>query len=62
MTAFYMFRLMSMTFFGDYRGPAWEHGQARRARATARTPARPRAAAAGTAQADGTARTSRRSR
>ena len=26
MTAFYMFRLMSMTFFGGYRGPAWEHG------------------------------------
>jgi NADH-quinone oxidoreductase subunit L len=25
MTAFYMFRLMSMTFFGKYRGPAWEH-------------------------------------
>ncbi len=25
MTAFYMFRLMAMTFFGDYRGPAWEH-------------------------------------
>ncbi|MEO5742738.1 MAG: NADH-quinone oxidoreductase subunit L [Vicinamibacterales bacterium] len=25
MTAFYMFRLMSMTFFGHYRGPAWEH-------------------------------------
>jgi NADH-quinone oxidoreductase subunit L len=24
MTAFYMFRLMSMTFFGEYRGPAWE--------------------------------------
>jgi NADH-quinone oxidoreductase subunit L len=24
MTAFYMFRLMSMTFFGGYRGPAWE--------------------------------------
>jgi NADH-quinone oxidoreductase subunit L len=24
MTAFYMFRLMSMTFFGDYHGPAWE--------------------------------------
>ncbi len=24
MTAFYMFRLVSMTFFGDYRGPAWE--------------------------------------
>jgi NADH-quinone oxidoreductase subunit L len=25
MTAFYMFRLMSMTFLGGYRGPAWEH-------------------------------------
>jgi NADH-quinone oxidoreductase subunit L len=25
MTAFYMFRLMSMTFFGDYRGPVWGH-------------------------------------
>jgi NADH-quinone oxidoreductase subunit L len=24
MTAFYMFRLVSMTFFGGYRGPAWE--------------------------------------
>jgi len=24
MTAFYMFRLVSMTFFGAYRGPAWE--------------------------------------
>ena len=24
MTAFYMFRLMSLTFFGAYRGPAWE--------------------------------------
>jgi NADH-quinone oxidoreductase subunit L len=28
MTAFYMFRLMSMTFFGNYRGPAWGHGAA----------------------------------
>ncbi len=31
MTAFYMFRLMAMTFFGAYRGPAWEaagHGHA----------------------------------
>jgi NADH-quinone oxidoreductase subunit L len=28
MTAFYMYRLMSMTFFGKYRGPAWEHGHA----------------------------------
>src|SRR5665647_1667015 len=30
MTAFYMYRLMSLTFFGPYRGPAWEtagHGQ-----------------------------------
>jgi len=26
MTAFYMYRLMSMTFLGAYRGPAWEHG------------------------------------
>jgi NADH-quinone oxidoreductase subunit L len=26
MTAFYMFRLMSLTFFGGYRGPAWEAG------------------------------------
>ena len=25
MTAFYMCRLISMTFFGTYRGPAWEH-------------------------------------
>jgi NADH-quinone oxidoreductase subunit L len=24
MTAFYMFRLMAMTFMGEYRGPAWE--------------------------------------
>jgi len=24
MTAFYMFRLIAMTFFGPYRGPAWE--------------------------------------
>jgi NADH-quinone oxidoreductase subunit L len=24
MTAFYMFRLMALTFFGGYRGPAWE--------------------------------------
>ena len=26
MTAFYMWRLMAMTFFGAYRGPAWEAG------------------------------------
>jgi NADH-quinone oxidoreductase subunit L len=38
MTAFYMFRLMSMTFFGPYRGPAWEaagHGGHAHAVATA---------------------------
>jgi NADH-quinone oxidoreductase subunit L len=30
MTAFYMFRLVALTFFGAYRGPAWEtaHGPA----------------------------------
>src|SRR6476660_5011495 len=33
MTAFYMFRLVYMTFYGEYRGPAWEaathgHGHA----------------------------------
>ena len=27
-TAFYMFRLILMTFFGPYRGPAWEHAPA----------------------------------
>jgi NADH-quinone oxidoreductase subunit L len=26
MTAFYMFRLMSMTFYGPYRGPSWTPG------------------------------------
>jgi NADH-quinone oxidoreductase subunit L len=25
MTAFYMFRLISLTFYGQYRGPAWAH-------------------------------------
>ena len=25
LTAFYMFRLINMTFFGTYRGPAWGH-------------------------------------
>jgi NADH-quinone oxidoreductase subunit L len=28
MTAFYMFRLMSLTFYGSYRGPAWQPAQA----------------------------------
>jgi NADH-quinone oxidoreductase subunit L len=28
MTAFYMFRLIYMTFYGEYRGPAWEHAHA----------------------------------
>ncbi len=38
MTAFYMFRLMAMTFFGAYRGPAWETGHgARRRRSRRRT-------------------------
>jgi NADH-quinone oxidoreductase subunit L len=27
MTAFYMFRLIAMTFYGSYRGPAWAHHQ-----------------------------------
>ena len=27
MTAFYMWRLMAMTFFGAYRGPAWDTGR-----------------------------------
>ncbi len=26
LTAFYMFRLINMTFFGAYRGPTWGHG------------------------------------
>ncbi len=26
MTAFYMFRLIYMTFHGEYRGPSWKHG------------------------------------
>ena len=30
MTAFYMFRLIYMTFHGEYRGPAWEHGHGHR--------------------------------
>jgi NADH-quinone oxidoreductase subunit L len=28
MTAFYMYRLVAMTFFGEYRGPAWEQPHA----------------------------------
>jgi NADH-quinone oxidoreductase subunit L len=28
MTAFYMFRLVAMTFFGSYRGPAWDPAHA----------------------------------
>jgi NADH-quinone oxidoreductase subunit L len=36
MTAFYMFRLVYMTFYGEYRGPAWETaGHAHAAAATA---------------------------
>jgi NADH-quinone oxidoreductase subunit L len=46
MTAFYMFRLVSMTFFGAYRGPAWEthgHGAAVAATHGAKHPADPHA-------------------
>ena len=39
MTAFYMFRLMAMTFFGGYRGPAWETA-GHRGRAAAASPRR----------------------
>ena len=47
MTAFYMFRLMAMTFFGAYRGPAWETAPATAASPRAhgaRTPTRTRTA------------------
>ena len=27
MTAFYMFRLIYLTFYGNYRGPSWEHAE-----------------------------------
>jgi NADH-quinone oxidoreductase subunit L len=51
MTAFYMFRLMSMTFLGGYRGPAWDasgHGHAiEPAHEVAHGPAGPRDAPAG---------------
>ncbi len=50
MTAFYMFRLVAMTFFGTYRGPAWEpaghgahgaaHGTGHAAAAVAPAPAK----------------------
>ena len=45
MTAFYMFRLMTMTFFGAYRGPAWETAGAGAARVAAGHGARSTAAA-----------------
>jgi NADH-quinone oxidoreductase subunit L len=38
MTAFYMYRLMSMTFFGGYRGPAWESAHGRDAHGAAPGP------------------------
>jgi NADH-quinone oxidoreductase subunit L len=51
MTAFYMFRLMSMTFWGEYRGPAWDaagHGHASEpAHDVAHGPAEPHDAPAG---------------
>ena len=34
MTAFYMFRLIAMTFLGAYRGPAWEAAAAHRLQPT----------------------------
>jgi NADH-quinone oxidoreductase subunit L len=40
MTAFYMFRLLAMTFFGLYRGPAWETTDAAAAALAARHGAR----------------------
>src|SRR5438128_2305041 len=43
MTAFYMFRLMALTFLGVYRGPAWET-TGRAAAAVAATHAAPRPA------------------
>ena len=65
MTAFYMFRLMAMTFFGAYRGPAWEaagHGarRGRRRRTASKHPAdraraRPGATARRTRSAHGPA-------
>ena len=59
MTAFYMFRLMSLTFFGGYRGPAWEtagHGHGARGAGTCRR------ITATAATAPGTGPTRRRSR
>ena len=49
MTAFYMFRLIFMTFFGGYRGPSWGVPETAApmgtgfsgARASARRPGRP---------------------
>ncbi|MFB3853257.1 MAG: NADH-quinone oxidoreductase subunit L [Vicinamibacterales bacterium] len=35
MTAFYMFRLVSMTFLGPYRGPSWAHADSGAPAATA---------------------------
>ena len=37
MTAFYMFRLIFMTFFQDYRGPAWDQGAGAHAQDDAHT-------------------------
>ena len=73
MTAFYMFRLMSMTFFGGYRGPAWETGGGHAAATAERQPRRSRPRRRRTAShaasggghggtARGTGRTSRRRR
>ena len=59
MTAFYMFRLMFLTFFGDYRGPSWAIRRARRTR-TPTTPPPTRVTPRTITRMPGTGRTSRR--
>ncbi len=54
MTAFYMFRLMAMTFLGSYHGPAWEGAGQPLARARSSTRTR-RAHAAHDAASQGAA-------
>ncbi len=62
MTAFYMFRLMSMTFFGNYRGPAWAARPPPGPRRIHTRPRLRRASRRPMATAPGTVRTSRPSR
>ena len=56
LTAFYMFRLINMTFFGTYRGPEWWHDAGGRTRAGRRRARMTMMPGTGTR---GTARTSR---